>query len=38
MTQHRSFNQNIVEALIALIIRIGFWDILYYNYNKEPPR
>ena len=22
----------------ALIIRIGFWGILYYNYNKEPPK
>ena len=21
----------------ALIIRIGFWGILYYSYNKEPP-
>ena len=20
----------------ALIIRIGFWGPLYYNYNKEP--
>ena len=20
----------------ALIIRIGFWDPLYYTYNKEP--
>ena len=22
----------------ALIIRIGVWGILLYNYNKEPPR
>ena len=22
----------------ALIIRIGFWGILYYSYNKEPPQ
>ena len=22
----------------ALIIRIGFWRALHYNYNKEPPR
>ena len=22
----------------ALIIRIGLWGILYYNYNKEPPK
>ena len=22
----------------ALIIRKGFWGILYYNYNKEPPK
>ena len=22
----------------ALIIRIGFWGILYYTYNKEPPK
>ena len=22
----------------ALIIRIGSWGILYYNYNKEPPK
>ena len=21
----------------ALAIRIGFWGLLYYNYNKEPP-
>ena len=20
----------------ALIIRVGFWGLLYYNYNKEP--
>ena len=22
----------------ALIIRIGFWSPLYYNYTKEPPK
>ena len=22
----------------ALIIRIGFWEALYYDYNKEPPK
>ena len=22
----------------ALIIRIGFWGPVYYNYNKEPPK
>ena len=22
----------------ALIIRIGFWGPLYYNYTKEPPK
>ena len=22
----------------ALISRIGFWGILYYNYNQEPPK
>ena len=22
----------------ALIIRVGFGGILYYNYNKEPPK
>ena len=22
----------------ALIIRIGFWGLLYYNHNKEPPQ
>ena len=22
----------------ALIIRIGFWDPVYYTYNKEPPQ
>ena len=22
----------------ALIIRIGFWGPLYYNYDKEPPK
>ena len=21
-----------------MIIRIGFWGIVYYNYNKEPPK
>ena len=28
-----SFEDNIG----AFIIRIGFWVMLYYNYNKEPP-
>ena len=22
----------------ALMIRIGFWGLLYYNYKKEPPK
>ena len=22
----------------SFIIRIGFWGILYYNYDKEPPQ
>ena len=22
----------------ALIIRTGFWGLLYYIYNKEPPK
>ena len=22
----------------ALIVRIGFWGILYYNHKKEPPQ
>ena len=22
----------------ALMIRIGFWGLLYYTYNKEPPK
>ena len=22
----------------ALIIRLGFWGPLHYNYNKEPPK
>ena len=22
----------------AVIIRIGFWNPLYYDYNKEPPK
>ena len=22
----------------ALIIRIGFWGLFYYKYNKEPPK
>ena len=25
-------------AIGALLIRIGFWGALYYNYNKEPPK
>ena len=25
-----------IEAV--MIIRIGFWGPLYYNYNKEPPK
>ena len=24
------------HARWALIVRIGFWGIIYYNYNKEP--
>ena len=27
-----------IGALGALIIRIGFWGPLYYNYSKEPPK
>ena len=22
----------------VLVIRIGFWGLLYYTYNKEPPK
>ena len=29
---------SIVANIGALIIRIGFWGPLYYNYNKEPPK
>ena len=29
--------QDIVSNVGALIIRIGFWRIIYSNYNKEPP-
>ena len=28
----------VLKNIEALIIRIGFWGILYYAYNKEPPR
>ena len=27
-----------IGALIIRIIRIRYWDILYYIYNKEPPK
>ena len=27
-----------VQGLGALIIRIGFWGPLYYNYDKEPSK
>ena len=26
------------DKIGALLIRIGFWGPLYYNYNKEPPK
>ena len=29
---------DVATAIGALIIRIGFWGPLYYNYNKEPPK
>ena len=28
----------VLNYLGALIIRIGFWDIVYHNFNKEPPK
>ena len=28
---------NLTANVGGLIIRIGFWGQLYYNYNKEPP-
>ena len=31
----RDVNAGNIEALI---IGIGFWGPLYYNYNKEPPK
>ena len=27
-----------VNNIGALIIRMGFWGPLYYNYNREPPQ
>ena len=24
------------DKIVALIIRVGFWRLLYYNYNEEP--
>ena len=27
-----------VPNIGALIVRIGFWDPFYYNYNKEAPK
>ena len=27
-----------LNTIEASIIRIGFWDPLYYNYNKEPAK
>ena len=27
-----------MPSIGALIITIGFWGSLYYNYNKEPPK
>ena len=33
--RHFSPNHGTVEVLI---IRIGFWGPVYYNYNKEPPQ
>ena len=26
------------HSIGALIIRIGFWSLLFYNHNKEPPK
>ena len=28
----------ITNTIGAFIIRIGFWDPFYYNYNKERPK
>ena len=30
--------ENPIPNIGALIIRIAFWCILYYNYSKEPPK
>ena len=39
-TEHRHHKNNssrqILTNIGALIIRIGFWDPVYYNYDKEP--
>ena len=34
----RSTNHGSRTNTGALTIRVGFWDIFYYNYNKEPPK
>ena len=28
----------VLDIIGALIIRIGFWSIIYHNYDKEPPK
>ena len=32
------FIYGLIVNIGALIIRIGLWGPLYYNYNKEPPK
>ena len=30
--------RSVMDTIGALIIRIGFWNPLYYKYKKEPPQ
>ena len=35
----RQVGGNTIEGNIgAIITRLGFWGIIYYNFNKEPPQ
>ena len=36
--RRRSTTTMAVTNVGALMIRIGFWGPVYYNYNKEPPK
>ena len=38
MKSHGSMSKLMNPNVGALIIRIGFGGIIYYNYDKEPPK